>query len=144
MGEEYGIQPSAEHNACVVDMLGRVGRLDEAHNFSKQLGVEDNVLGRHGSLLTSYRVHRNFELGKIVSSKLLELEGSDGISGYHILLSNIYVEEGNWLAFINDQLPLKLKISQEYPFYLFCGKRGVPDSKRRVVSKVTTSIKLSD
>ncbi|WMV54751.1 hypothetical protein MTR67_048136 [Solanum verrucosum] len=34
MGEEYGIQPSAEHYACVVDMLGRVGRLDEAHNFS--------------------------------------------------------------------------------------------------------------
>ncbi|KAG5576560.1 hypothetical protein H5410_056694 [Solanum commersonii] len=28
--------------------------------------------------------------------RLLELERSDGISGYHILLSNIYAEEGNW------------------------------------------------
>uniref|UniRef100_M1BM39 Pentatricopeptide repeat-containing protein, chloroplastic n=1 Tax=Solanum tuberosum TaxID=4113 RepID=M1BM39_SOLTU len=45
MGEEYGIQLSAEHYACVVDMLGRVGRLDEAHNFAKKLGVECNVLG---------------------------------------------------------------------------------------------------
>lgn len=40
MDKEYGIQPSAEHYACVVDMLGRVGRLDEAHNFAKQLGEE--------------------------------------------------------------------------------------------------------
>lgn len=31
-------------------------------------------------------------MGKIVSSKLLELERSDGISGYHVLLA----EEGNW------------------------------------------------
>ncbi|XP_010312832.2 pentatricopeptide repeat-containing protein At3g22150, chloroplastic [Solanum lycopersicum] len=96
MGKEYGIQPSAEHYACVVDMLGRVGRLNEAHNFAKQLGVEGNVLGIWGSLLAACRVHRNFELGKIVSSKLLELEGSDEISGYHVLLSNIYAEEGNW------------------------------------------------
>ncbi|KAH0776050.1 hypothetical protein KY290_007461 [Solanum tuberosum] len=55
MGEEYGIQSSAEHCACVVDMLGR-------------LGVEGNVLGRWGSLLAACRVHRNFELGKIVSN----------------------------------------------------------------------------
>ncbi|KAH0712300.1 hypothetical protein KY285_007864 [Solanum tuberosum] len=55
MCEGYEIQPSAEHYACVVDMLGRVGRLDEAHNFSKQLGVEGSVLGRWGSLLAPCR-----------------------------------------------------------------------------------------
>ncbi|WMV54726.1 hypothetical protein MTR67_048111 [Solanum verrucosum] len=60
MGEEYGIQPSAEHYACVVDMLGRVGRLDEAHNFAKKLGVEGNVLGIWGSLFEACRLHRNF------------------------------------------------------------------------------------
>ncbi|KAH0712498.1 hypothetical protein KY289_008457 [Solanum tuberosum] len=60
MGEEYGIQPSAEHYACVVDMLGRVGRLDEAHNLAKTLGVEGNVLGIWGSLFEACRLHRNF------------------------------------------------------------------------------------
>ena len=70
--------------------------MDEAHNFSELLSVVDNVLGKWGSLLAACRVHVNFELGKIVSSKLLELEGSDEISGYHVLLSNIYAEEGNW------------------------------------------------
>ncbi|KAM3305871.1 pentatricopeptide repeat-containing protein, chloroplastic [Capsicum chacoense] len=114
MGEEYGIQPSAEHYACVVDMLGRVGRLDEAHNFAKQLGEEGNVLGIWGSLLAACRVHRNFELGKIVSSKLLELEGSDRISGYHVLLSNIYAEEGNWQSVDNLRRGMrKMGLSKE-------------------------------
>ncbi|KAH0711807.1 hypothetical protein KY289_007766 [Solanum tuberosum] len=133
---EYGIQPSAEHYACVVDMLGRVGRLDESHNFSKQLGVEGNVLGRWGSLLAACRVHINFELGKIVS-KVGNWQSVDNVRrGMHKMrLSK---------EFINDQLPLKLEISEEYPFYLFGGKRGVPDRKRRVLSKMTTSIKLSD
>ncbi|CAN4081411.1 unnamed protein product [Withania somnifera] len=114
MAEEYGIQPSVEHYACVVDMLGRVGRLDEAHNFAKQLGEEGNVLGIWGSLLAACRVHRNSELGKIVSSKLLELEGSDRISGYHVLLSNIYAEEGNWQSVDNVRRGMrKLGLSKE-------------------------------
>ncbi|KAG5576580.1 hypothetical protein H5410_056714 [Solanum commersonii] len=83
MGEEYGIQPSSKHYACMVDMLER-------------LGVEGNVLGIWGSLLAACRVHRHFLLGKTVSSKQLELEGSDEFSGYHVLISNIYTEEGNW------------------------------------------------
>uniref|UniRef100_A0A3Q7IU38 Uncharacterized protein n=1 Tax=Solanum lycopersicum TaxID=4081 RepID=A0A3Q7IU38_SOLLC len=37
------------------------------------------------------------------------------------------------MIFINDQLPLKFESSHEYPVYLFGGKRGVPDSKRRVL-----------
>ncbi|WMV53989.1 hypothetical protein MTR67_047374 [Solanum verrucosum] len=53
----------------ILELMGRVGRLDEAHNFAKQLGVEGNNLGIWGSLLAACRVHRNFELGKIVSKE---------------------------------------------------------------------------
>ncbi|WMV54758.1 hypothetical protein MTR67_048143 [Solanum verrucosum] len=61
MGEEYEIQPSADQYACVVDMLGRVGWLDEAHNFAKLLGVEGNVSGLWvSSLLATCRVHTHF------------------------------------------------------------------------------------
>ncbi|CAA2981084.1 pentatricopeptide repeat-containing At3g22150, chloroplastic [Olea europaea subsp. europaea] len=96
MNIEYGIRPSTEHYACVVDMLGRVGRVVEAYNFVETLGEEGNTLGIWGSLLAACKIHRNFELGKTVASKLLEMEGADSLSGYHILLSNIHAEEGNW------------------------------------------------
>ncbi|KAL2482172.1 Pentatricopeptide repeat-containing protein [Forsythia ovata] len=96
MKSEYGIRPSTEHYACVVDMLGRVGRVIEAYDFVEELGEEGNTLGIWGSLFAACKIHRNFELGKTVASKLLEMEGADKLSGYHILLSNIHAEEGNW------------------------------------------------
>ena len=96
MEGEYGIKPSMEHHACVVDMLGRVGRVVEAYDFAWRLGKAGNVLGIWGSLLSSCRIHQEFELGKVVADKLLELEGPDRATGYHVLLSNIHAEEGNW------------------------------------------------
>lgn len=96
MEREYRVKPSTEHYCCVVDMLGRVGRVVEAYEFAKELGEEGNLLGIWGSLLGACRIHREFELGKIIADKLLEMEGGDKMAGYHVLLSNMYAAEGNW------------------------------------------------
>lgn len=96
MESQYGVSPSIEHYGCVADMLGRVGMVTEAYEFVKQLGEEGNMLGIWGSLLASCRTHGEFELGKVVANKLLETEWGKKGTGYHVLLSNIYAEEGNW------------------------------------------------
>lgn len=96
MEGEYGIKPSKEHFACVVDMLGRVGKVVEAYEFAQRLGKEGNALGIWGSLLSACKIHQEFELGKVVANKLLEMEGADRTTGYRVLLSNIHAEEGNW------------------------------------------------
>nr|XP_027097428.1 pentatricopeptide repeat-containing protein At3g22150, chloroplastic-like [Coffea arabica]XP_027097429.1 pentatricopeptide repeat-containing protein At3g22150, chloroplastic-like [Coffea arabica]XP_027097430.1 pentatricopeptide repeat-containing protein At3g22150, chloroplastic-like [Coffea arabica]XP_027097431.1 pentatricopeptide repeat-containing protein At3g22150, chloroplastic-like [Coffea arabica]XP_027097433.1 pentatricopeptide repeat-containing protein At3g22150, chloroplastic-like [C len=93
---DHEVQPSLEHYACVVDMLGRVGRVVEAYMFADEIDEECNVLGIWGSLLAACRIHKNFELGKVVADKLLALAGGDKTTGYHVLLSNIYAAEGNW------------------------------------------------
>ena len=49
-----------------------------------------------GSLLGACRIHEQFDLGSVVAKKLLEMEMVNGLTGYHVLLSNIYAEEGNW------------------------------------------------
>ncbi|XP_057467044.1 pentatricopeptide repeat-containing protein At3g22150, chloroplastic [Actinidia eriantha] len=97
MEREYGIRPSHEHYCCIADMLGRVGRVVEAYEFVKELGEEGNILRIWGSLLAACRIHGEFELGKIVASKLLQMEREKSTTGYHVLLSNIYAEEGNWV-----------------------------------------------
>lgn len=96
MKREYNIRPSAEHYSCVVDMLGRAGRVSEAYEFVEGLGEEGNVLGIWGSLLGACKLHKEFELGKTVADKLLEMEPGSRTMGYHVLLSNIYAEQGNW------------------------------------------------
>ncbi|KAF7150891.1 hypothetical protein RHSIM_Rhsim02G0203900 [Rhododendron simsii] len=77
-------------------MLGRVGSVVEAYEFVKELGEEGNNFRILGSLLGACRNHGEFELGKNVSNKLLQMERGKGLSGCHVLLSNIYAEEGNW------------------------------------------------
>ncbi|XP_023763168.1 pentatricopeptide repeat-containing protein At3g22150, chloroplastic [Lactuca sativa] len=96
MEEEYEIVPSVEHYCCVVDMLGRVGRVLEAYDFVKGLGEKGNDLKIWGSLMGCCRIHGEFELGKVVGEKLVEMGVGDKNSGYHVLLSNMFAEEGNW------------------------------------------------
>lgn len=96
MQQEYKIQPSTEHYCCVADMLGRVGKVVEAYEFVKELGEEGNVLEIWGSLLGSCRLHGHSELAEVVAKKLLEMDTRNSMPGYHVLLSNIYAEEGNW------------------------------------------------
>ncbi|KAD6453284.1 hypothetical protein E3N88_07989 [Mikania micrantha] len=96
MEVEYKIVPSLEHYCCIVDMLGRVGRVLEAYDFVKRLGENGNHLRIWGSLLGSCRTHGEFELAKVVANKLIEMGVGNKNAGYHALLSNIYAEEGNW------------------------------------------------
>ncbi|KAI3983871.1 hypothetical protein MKX01_011579 [Papaver californicum] len=96
MEREYRIKPTAEHYCCVVDMLGRAGRVVEAYEFAEKLGDEGNLVGIWGTLLGACRIHGELELGQVVSERLFELEEGNRIAGYHVLMSNIYAEEGMW------------------------------------------------
>lgn len=96
MEKVHKIKPSVEHYCCVTDMLGREGRVVEAYEFVKGLGEDGNVLEIWGSLLGACRNHGYFELGKVIAKKLLSMESQKGRAGYHVLLSNMYAEEGEW------------------------------------------------
>ncbi|XP_077249800.1 pentatricopeptide repeat (PPR) superfamily protein [Tasmannia lanceolata] len=93
MTEEYGVVPLKDHYTCMVDLLGRAGRLVEVGKFIEAMPIEpDYVLW--GSLLAACKVHRNFEMGKWVAEKLLEIDPNN--SGPYVLLSNMYAELGRW------------------------------------------------
>ncbi|XP_052191059.1 pentatricopeptide repeat-containing protein At2g33680 isoform X1 [Diospyros lotus] len=91
MYNEFGILPRVEHYACMVDILSRAGRLDEA----KEL-IESTPTG-HGQclwriLLSACRNYRNYDLGAYAGEKLMEL-GSLESSAY-VLLCSIYTALG--------------------------------------------------
>nr|GEU46888.1 pentatricopeptide repeat-containing protein At3g22150, chloroplastic [Tanacetum cinerariifolium] len=96
MEDDYNIVPSLEHYCCVVYMLGRVGRVSEAYDFVNGLGEKGNHYRLWGTLLGSCRTHGEFQLGKFVANKLVEMGVGNKTSGYHVLLSNMYAEEGDW------------------------------------------------
>eukprot|EP01018_Ginkgo_biloba_P015982 Gb_28612 [translate_table: standard] len=93
MNRHHGIIPGAEHYACMVDLLGRAGCLDEAEEFIKETPFEPTA-SMWGALLGACRVHGNMELGKRAAEHVFELDPQD--SGTHVLLSNIYAAGGRW------------------------------------------------
>lgn len=93
MKDDYGIIPSADHYACMVDLLGRAGRLKEAYELIKSMPVEPHA-GAWGSLLGACWQHANIELGEIVANHLFDLEPYN--AGNFVSLSNIYAAANRW------------------------------------------------
>ncbi|GMY15433.1 pentatricopeptide repeat-containing protein At1g18485 [Fagus crenata] len=89
----YGIEPKLEHYACVVDMLGRAGQLDEALKLILEMPEEPDA-GIWSSLLSSCRIYGDWDMGAKVAEKLLALE-PDKAENY-VLLSNLYAGSGKW------------------------------------------------
>ncbi|KAF3778280.1 Pentatricopeptide repeat-containing protein [Nymphaea thermarum] len=87
------ITPRQDHYACLVDILGRAGRLDEALAMIKDMPVESNI-NIWGALLGACRVYHNLELGIYSGKQMLESGCND--SGLHVLLSNIFADFGKW------------------------------------------------
>ncbi|XP_073301656.1 pentatricopeptide repeat-containing protein CRR2, chloroplastic [Primulina huaijiensis] len=89
----YGIHPSVEHYACVVDLLGRANRFDEATKIIES--IQDEAGAKvWGSLLGSCRIHCYVELAERASEKLFELEPTN--AGNYVLLADIYSEAKMW------------------------------------------------
>ncbi|KAI4354681.1 hypothetical protein L6164_003528 [Bauhinia variegata] len=93
MSKEHGIEPRVEHYACMVTLLSRVGKLEEAYSIIEKMPFEPDAC-IWGALLSSCRVHHNLTLGEIAAKKLFQLEPDN--PGNYILMSNIYASKGMW------------------------------------------------
>lgn len=93
MLEDYGVEPATEHHVCVVDMLGRSGKVQEAYEFIKQMPSQPEP-GVWGALLSACNYNGDLKMGRKVAELLFKLEPEN--VGYYILLSNMYVAAGSW------------------------------------------------
>ena len=93
MSQEFGITPLVHHYTCMVDLLGKAGRLYEAESLIENMPVEpDSAIWR--ALLGACRIHRDIKLGQRVAEGLLNMGMQR--SGTYVLLSNMYASQGMW------------------------------------------------
>ncbi|KAL5706134.1 hypothetical protein ACHQM5_024342 [Ranunculus cassubicifolius] len=90
MKQKYQIEPDTEHYSCLVDVLGRSGRLDEAVIIIQNNDSES----AWRTLLSASRNYGNIEIGEKSAKRVIELNPRDEAS--YVLLSNIYSEAGRW------------------------------------------------
>ncbi|PON74123.1 Tetratricopeptide-like helical domain containing protein [Parasponia andersonii] len=91
--QDQNIERTQTHYACMVDLLGRAGLMEEASELIRGLPFvpDANVWG---ALLGACRIHGNVELGTWAAENLFRLKPQH--SGYYVLLSNMYAEAGRW------------------------------------------------
>ncbi|KAG9138820.1 hypothetical protein Leryth_007472 [Lithospermum erythrorhizon] len=91
MSDEFGIDPGLEHYACMVDILGRSGKLLAAKEFIESVHI-DHGLCLWRILLSACRNYRNYELGAYAGERLMELQSQE--SSAYVLLASIYSAMG--------------------------------------------------
>ncbi|KAF3565429.1 hypothetical protein DY000_02018806 [Brassica cretica] len=93
METDFGVSPGPEHYACMVDLLGRAGRLDAALRLIEEMPMEPPPVV-WVALLSCCRIHGKVELGEYAAKKITELASNN--DGSYTLLSNIYASTGRW------------------------------------------------
>lgn len=112
MSVEFGIKPTLEHYACLVDLLGRSGKIKEALEVVKKMPMKPSS-SIWGSLLNSCRLHGNVSLAELFAAKLFELEPNN--PGNYVMLSNIYAKAMMWDGIKNIRKLMENKGLQKEP-----------------------------
>lgn len=91
MRSDYGIDPGKVHFVCVVDLLARAGRLENAVDLILKMPYEAD---KHiwGSVLTAALAQQKLTIGVQASEQLVLLEPEN--AGHFVTLSNLYAKMG--------------------------------------------------
>ena len=88
---DYGFVPDAKHIACMVDLLGHVGKVSDAEDFIMRSGLENYAVLWH-ALLRACRIHGDKNRGVKIAEKLMMLEPYAASS--YVMLYNLYMDAG--------------------------------------------------
>lgn len=93
MYEKHSIFPQLDHFACIVDILGRAGKVHQAAKIIRQMPMQPDYVV-WSAMLGACRKHGESQLANLASSKLKEMDPKNSL-GY-VLLSNICCSTGNF------------------------------------------------
>lgn len=93
MDRDYGIKRGPDHYACIVDVLSRAGRIEEAFEMSGRMPLGSHT-GALGALLAGCKTYGNLKVAEVTAEKLFVLEPAN--SENYVLLSSIYASKEQW------------------------------------------------
>lgn len=93
MQRDYGVTAKPDHFTCMVDLLGRAGKLVEAVEMVKSMPFKPHS-AIFGTLLGACRIHKNLELAEFAAKNLLSCDPTNA-AGY-VQLANVYAAMNRW------------------------------------------------
>lgn len=103
MKTRFGVTPVIQHYGCIVDLLGKAGRIKEAYEFVLAMPIKpDAILLR--SLCNACSIYGETVMGEEIGKTLLEMEQEEkklSFSGSecedYVALSNVLAHKGKWV-----------------------------------------------
>ncbi|KAG6508670.1 pentatricopeptide repeat-containing protein At1g09190-like [Zingiber officinale] len=112
MALEHGVRPGMEHYGCMVDLLGRRGKVVEAYGLVRSMPMRANA-AIWGALLSACRSFGELGMAEVAVKELIELEPWN--SGNYVLLGNLLSEMGKWEEAEKVRLLMKGKSVEKSP-----------------------------
>ncbi|CAK9142386.1 unnamed protein product [Ilex paraguariensis] len=93
MCREYNFIPSVKHYVCIVDLLARASRLEEALDFMEAMPIQADV-SVYGAFLHGCSLHSRFDLGEVAIRRMIGLHPDD--ASYYVRIAQLYASDGRW------------------------------------------------
>ncbi|CAL9195097.1 unnamed protein product [Musa hybrid cultivar] len=138
MNSVLGSEPTAEHFSCLVDLLGRAGRIQEAMATVAEMPASERDEAVLGALLGGCKLHDKIEVASHVGEELIELDPLG--SGGYALLANVYARHGRWHEVARVRKKMKERKVKKVPgvsqievgkknHVFFAGDRSHPEAR---------------
>ncbi|XP_020100847.1 pentatricopeptide repeat-containing protein At5g46460, mitochondrial isoform X2 [Ananas comosus] len=135
--EDTSVEVKLEHYACMVDLLGRCGNLEEAEDFIRSMPMKPNVT-IWLVLLSACRVYSNVEVARRASKEIFDLDPHN--SAAYVLMSNIYASNSRWNDVLQTRVMMRFRGVVKLPGFSWitiresrhefvCGDRSHPMAK---------------
>jgi len=123
MESRFGIPPDTFHHSCIVDTLGRAGRLQEAEDYllSNQSDSDTDSLRDQEvlwmTLLGACRIHGDVKRAKRIEQRIRKLGISSvgGRAAAWVLMSDIYASAGQWESKDRVRQQMKAEAARKLP-----------------------------
>ncbi|KAL2553850.1 Tetratricopeptide repeat (TPR)-like superfamily protein [Forsythia ovata] len=112
--KDINISLTTEHYTCFIDLLGRAGKLDAAHDV---VGILPTIANAriYSSLVSACKLHGRLDVAGLLAHKLVRSEPENAAN--HALLSMVNAESDNWLGVEEVWRDMKdRKIKKNYGF----------------------------
>ncbi|XP_024542480.1 pentatricopeptide repeat-containing protein At2g22070 [Selaginella moellendorffii] len=95
MLQDYGLSPVNENYACILDLLGRLGQLQDVEDLLENMTLEPDFIAWM-SFLNACKVHKDMKRGVRAAQRLVQLNRRNSAS--YVLLSDIHAVCGKFDA----------------------------------------------
>ncbi|XP_027365486.1 pentatricopeptide repeat-containing protein At4g31070, mitochondrial [Abrus precatorius] len=106
VNEDCEIPLTMEHYACLVDLLGRSGKLEDALEILRTMPMKPSAR-MWSSLVSACKLHGRLDIAEMLAPQLIRSEPNNGAN--YTLLNMIYAEHGHWLDIEQVREAMKLQ-----------------------------------